>query len=150
MGRWTYYSPLLLLTLAAALSTDTFRPLIAPQPVWLHYLQVAGICLGLGLMAQVAMVGAQGAFAQVLPVPGGRSIRGRAAGLAGWLLIAAVAFSVVGMLLAGETLSVARWIVIGLAGASVVWAGLTFLWSLPTAERDFDLDDSPLAYRAED
>ena len=78
------------------------------------------------------------AFAQVLPVPVGRSIRGRAAKIGGCLIMGCVALAVVAVLLRLDELSSAALVVGLLSGVSGVAAVITYIWCWPTAVRDFD------------
>ncbi len=137
MGPWTYYSPLWLGMLLAFVSHDTIRQRLTEPDAWTAWAVVAGVGAVLGLAGQVLLIGVQGVFAQVLPVPGGRSIRGRGAVGGGFLLIVFVAFTGVAALLWSEELAMASWILAGiglLAGAGAV---LTYIWCWPVAVRDF-------------
>jgi hypothetical protein len=137
MERWAYYSPLWLGALLVLALNDALRAALPLMPPWASWLVVAGVAVLAGLQAQVLLVGAQGAFAQVLPVPRGRSIRGGAAAAGGWLLIAWVLLSGVTVLLGGEAVTEAA-IVLGilslvaLGGAIVIYA-----WNIPAAIADF-------------
>ena len=84
------------------------------------------------------MVGVQGIFAQVLPVPRGRSIRGGGAVLGGTFLLAWAASSTVAVLLRSEEMRTAP-LVIGIVSL-VCLAGflITYVWCWPVAVRDFD------------
>jgi len=83
------------------------------------------------------MVGAQGAFAQVLPVPGGKSIRGGTAALGGWMLIGWFALSNVTVVLAFGGMTAAAYVVGAIAlGVLGVVLG-TYIWGLPAAVADF-------------
>ncbi|HPM23412.1 MAG TPA: hypothetical protein PLP66_05865, partial [Phycisphaerae bacterium] len=76
MGRATYYSPLWLGALLVLALNEPLRVgLTLPDAT--EWLIVAALAIAAGLQSQVLLVGAQGAFAQVLPVPWGRSVRGR-------------------------------------------------------------------------
>ena len=86
MGPWAYYSPLWLGALLVLALNDSLRGLMV-WPEWLEWLAVAGVAVLAGVQAQVLTIGAQGLFAQVLPVPIGKSIRGGPAVLGGTLLI---------------------------------------------------------------
>jgi hypothetical protein len=142
MNRWTYYSPLALGALFGLLARDFYEHLLPGEP-WQAVATVTGIAIGFGLLAQLALVGVQGAFAQVMPVPGGRSIRGRAAVVIGALLLAALVGGIVAAILYGEGLgeegllpTVALLIAI-LAAAAAIGAAGVYAWSWPAAERDF-------------
>lgn len=136
MGRWTYYSPFAIGILLVLALNDTIRNAMT-LPDWEEWLIVAGVALAAGVQCQVLMIGAQGAFAQVLPVPWGKSIRGGAAVLAGWLLIAWFVLSAVTALLSVESITQAALIVGGLSLAALIGAGLTYVWSIPAAVADF-------------
>jgi len=138
MGFWTYYSPLglgFLLTLALH---DTIRAHGPVLPGWAEWPFLVGLGLGVGLVCQLLMIGAQGLFAQVLPVPVGRSIRGRAAVVGGGLIVAGVALAAVACLLYWEGLRAASLIVAALSGTAAGGAAITYIWSWPVAVRDFD------------
>lgn len=137
MGRWTYYSPLLLGAFLVIAMNDALRKLMPAWTVQLQWLVVIGIAILVGLHTQVLMVGAQGAFAQVLPVPGGRSIRGGSAMLSGWLLIAWCGLSAVTVLLGYEAISTAAQILGFLSLAALAGALGVYFWALPTAVADF-------------
>lgn len=137
MGRWTYYSPLLLGAFLVLAMYDALRDLMPAWSPQLQWATIIGIAIVAGLHTQVLMVGAQGAFAQVLPVPGGRSIRGGAAVAAGWLLIAWCGLSAVTVLLGYEAISRAAQILGALSLATLVGALGVYFWSLPTADDEF-------------
>lgn len=137
MGRWTYYSPLLLGFVVALLAEDLYEPILPPTPAWQHWLGAALLSLACGVYLQLALIGSQGAFAQVLPLPGGRSVRGAGAVGGGWLLLAALALTFVCGLLLWESVQPAATIAgaaAGVAGAVVI---LIYVWCWPTAQRDF-------------
>jgi hypothetical protein len=137
VGPWVYYAPLWLGSLlAAGLYLGNLGQLPA-WPVWVHVIVVVFGAPLVGLVLQVALVGAQGAFGQVLPVPRGRSIRGGGAIFAGGLLLAWFAFTLVCVLLCVEQLLVAAFVVGVLAVVSLAAAGIVYAWNLPTAVRDF-------------
>jgi hypothetical protein len=137
MGRWTYYSPLGLGVLLVLLLNDSLRasvPTYAPAVQWLI---VAAYALGAALAAQVLMIGAQGAFAQVLPVPRGRSIRGGAAVSAGWLFIAWVVLGLTTALLYSEEIGTAA-LVLGVCDLAALAGALgIYFWNIPAALPDF-------------
>ncbi len=139
MGRWTYYSPFFLGLLLVAALSDSLIALedvqnLAPAMRWTV---ITGVALLAGLALQTAMVGAQGAFAQVLPVPGGRSIRGGGAQAAGTLLLLAAALGIVGGLIRSPESSLPSNVVWGLAGAALISSAIVYFWCWPTAVRDF-------------
>ena len=137
MGRWTYYLPLLLGTLLTPVLVVTHRDLLPALPPWQFWVLALGLGPAAGLLCQLVMVAAQGAFAQVLPVPGGRSVRGRAAVAAGTLLLLGLGLGLAAILLAFEQIGVVA-IVLGiLCGGAALAAIVAYAWSLPTAVRDF-------------
>ncbi len=137
MGRFTYYSPFglgfALILILHGWVRESSPAVLAAWP-WLF---VGLVAIGVGLLCQLVMIGVQGAFAQVLPAPGGRSIRGGAARLAGGLLIGCGAAALIGALLRSEGLGVASWVLLGLSAAQAAGAILIYIWSWPTALRDF-------------
>lgn len=139
MGPWTYYAPFLIgLLLPFGLQQAVFaHPTVAAMSSGAQWAALVGLALLLAVQFQLLMIGAQGAFAQVLPVPGGRSIRGRAAVVAGSMIIASQIPTWIIQLLWSGSLSAPVFVVgsIGLiAGATAV---LIYLWSWPLAARDF-------------
>ncbi|MEW6250236.1 MAG: hypothetical protein AB1716_06295 [Planctomycetota bacterium] len=137
MGPWTYYSPLALGALLVLALNDALRESLAWLTPWQQWTAVAAVAVGVGLQFQVLLFGAQGAFAQVLPVPWGRSIRGGAAVLAGWLILLASALGWVSGLLVSEE-AVTAGVVVGVLGAIALGAAvITYVWSLPAALPDF-------------
>ena len=79
-------------------------------------------------------------FAQVLPVPVGKSIRGRGAVITGCLILAASVVSGASCLIAMDEVTRAA-IVIGVIGAALVLCALgAYIWCPPAAARDFDRD----------
>ncbi|MBP7746843.1 MAG: hypothetical protein KA383_12000 [Phycisphaerae bacterium] len=140
MGRATYYSPLWLGALLVLALNEPLRVgLTLPDAT--EWLIVAALAIAAGLQSQVLLVGAQGAFAQVLPVPWGRSVRGRSAALAGWLLIAWVWLSVVTVMLGFETVTQAALVVGVLSLAALAGALIVYIWNIPAAVRDFATDE---------
>ena len=135
MGRWTYYAPLWLGTLLAAGLYAANLAQLTPWPVWVHVVAVVVGAPLVGLGLQLGLIGAQGAFAQVLPVPWGRSIRGGGAVLAGSLLW--FALGLICALLRSEGLGIAALVVGALALASLVAAVVVYVWHVPAAVRDF-------------
>jgi len=137
VGRWTYYAPLWLGTLLAAGLYGANLAQLPPWPVWVHVVAIVVGAPLVGLGLQLGLIGAQGAFAQVLPVPWGRSIRGGGAVLAGSLLLVWFALGLICALLRSEGLVVAALVVGALALASLVAAVIVYVWHLPAAVRDF-------------
>lgn len=135
MSVYTYFSPLWLGTLiAAAVLSAFYRDLPSTTRMWL----AAAGCPGVGLLWQLALIGAQGAFAQVLPVPIGRSIRGRSAVVAGALILVAATGAVGTALVGYEQFDIVGKILAGVSAAALVGAAGTYAWSIPAAVRDFD------------
>jgi hypothetical protein len=141
MGRWTYYSPLVLGTLLVLAMSESLRAVLTMSD-WAEWLIVAGVAVAVGIQCQVLMIGAQGAFAQVLPVPVGKSIRGGAAAMGGWLLIMWVVLSAVTVLLGFEAVTQAA-VVVGIVSLAAL-AGMivVYVWSLPAAVADFREESS--------
>lgn len=143
MNAWSYYAPLWLGTLIAALVMSLGWNTLWDRPGWQVALLLLSIAPAVGLICQVQMIGAQGAFAQVLPVPGGRSVRGPGAVLAGVLLLAAVNGGLIGGLFVAEGAATqATWMGI-FSGAALVASFVGYAWSLPAAMRDFAEDRTP-------
>ena len=137
MGRWTYYSPLWLGPLLVLALNESLRELVPRWEPWAQWLLVAVVAVVVGLQCQVLLIGAQGAFAQVLPAPRGRSVRGGGAMLAGGLLIAWVGLSGVTVLLSCEAVTTAA-IVLGVLSLAALAGALTaYAWNLPAAVADF-------------
>ena len=115
MSAWTYYSPLWLgMIVAGVVGYGNLEQLSSMEPGLRWTVLVLG-CVGVGVQCQLAMIGCQGVFAQVLPIPRGRSIRGRGAVLGGAFLLGWVGLGFVGMLLRSEALSWAPWVVLELS-----------------------------------
>lgn len=141
MGAWSYYSPLwlgALLVLVLNESVQGALPVMSPAGEWTV---LAGIAALVGLECQVLMIGAQGAFAQVLPVPVGRSIRGRGAVVAGGLLMTWVVLGGVTVLLGYERVTDAAVVVGVMAVAALAGAIVVYVWELPAAVADFGTRD---------
>ena len=137
MGRWTYYCPLWLGTLLAGALVATYREQLPPMRTGVLVAAVICGCVACGVLCQLLLIGAQGLFAQVLPVPGGRSIRGRGAVVGGGFVFLWSAAGLVAALLRIEGLTTA-WVVPGVASlAGLVGAAVTYAWCWPMAVRDF-------------
>lgn len=138
MGRFTYYSPLLAGFALAALMHDSIWSAAAGRySEKLYWVLVFLVGLQLAIAFQLLMVGSQGVFAQVLPVPGGRSIRGGPAVLGGFLIWMFLACGGIALMLAGAQM---HWmpIVLGvIALAAGAGAVVCYVWGWPTAVRDF-------------
>lgn len=96
-----------------------------------------GYVLLFAVGCQLAMFGAQGVSAQVLPVPFGKSIRGRGAATTGMLLLAAVSAGVATAMLALQSVDAVATGVGIAAGALLLAAGVAYFWCMPTAVADF-------------
>lgn len=142
MGALTYYSPLGIGAVLAALLLVTYRQHLPALPGWQLALLAVAICAAAGLACQLLMVAAQGAFAQVLPAPKGRSIRGRGAVVAGWLLLIGVLLGFATALLLAQAMSLPADIAGGMSLLCLIAAAITYIWCWPTAVRDF-ADDQP-------
>lgn len=140
MGRWTYYSPLLIGVIGVLLINDSLRAGLPTMEPWLQWVFVAIAAVNVALACQVLLIGAQGAFAQVLPVPRGRSIRGSAAVAGGWLLIAWITLGFVARLLYGEDVMLAAYILGGASLAAFIAFAIVYIWNIPVAAKDFDTE----------
>jgi hypothetical protein len=141
MGFWSYYAPLwggFLLVLAL---NDTVRAAVRETPPWNSpvgaWTVVILLGLALGINFQLLFVGAQGAFAQVLPVPWGKSVRGRPAVVGGWLLMLAMGLGLITAALLWEAVTVAGSVVGMVGGAALALFAVVYVWSLPAAVADF-------------
>jgi predicted membrane channel-forming protein YqfA (hemolysin III family) len=91
-----------------------------------------------GVILQLGMIGLQGVFAGVLPVPLGRSIRGRVATAVGYLLLSWFVLGCIGIpigLLSGSPIA---FVVLAVSsGISLLAAVLMYVLQIPTAVHDF-------------
>ncbi|MBW7905720.1 MAG: hypothetical protein LC135_00565 [Phycisphaerae bacterium] len=142
MNRLTYYSPLVLGAALMFVMHETIAAGLPAESLSLKWLWVTLAAVCVGAAVQMMMVGAQGAFAQVLPVPGGRSIRGRGAVVGGMLIIAWLVLAAAAALLYSEGARIATWTTAILSGASGVGALLAYIWCWPLAVDDFGADAS--------
>lgn len=140
MNRWTYYSPLVFGALVVLALNEPLRAGMEGWQSGLQWALITIVAVVFGVQCQVLMVGAQGAFAQVLPVTGGRSIRGGGAVVAGWLLIAWFWLALVAALLLAERVNLAGVVVGGSALAALGGALIVYAWNLPAAVQDFYAD----------
>jgi hypothetical protein len=140
MGFWTYYSPLGIGVVLALVLHEAIWAHAPAMPAWGRWPFVAGVAVGVGLLCQLMLIGVQGAFAQVLPVPVGRSIRGPGAMLGGWLIIVAIVLGAAGGLLRSEELHRAGLVIVVLGLLAAAGALITYVWCWPTAVRDFGKD----------
>lgn len=138
MSAWTYYSPLWLGVLLALVMNDTIQGQAQADSAAVGWLIVIGVGIVVGLTGQLLMIGAQGASAQVLPVPVGRSIRGRGAVVGGFLIIAFVTLAGSAFILRSEEFRSASLISGFAALAALLSAAVIYIWSWPVAVRDFD------------
>lgn len=138
MGAWTYYSPLGLGIVLTLVLHETIRAHAPAMAAWAEWPFVIGLAIGVGLLCQLLLVGAQGAFAQVLPVPMGRSIRGRGAMVGGWLVIGCVVLASAALLLWVEGLVIAGLVSGVLSLLCAAGAAGAYIWCWPVAVRDFD------------
>jgi hypothetical protein len=138
MGPWTYYSPLWLGAIIAGVVGYSALDQFPSMPVWLLWLVFVVGCVLVGVQCQLVLIGAQGIFAQVLPVPRGRSIRGRGAAVGGSFLIGWVVFSVVAVLFRSEEMRAAPLALGVVALLCLAGAVITYVWCWPLAVRDFD------------
>jgi len=118
----------------------TVREYLPGEGGFLHWTLFVAVALGMGVLLQLIMVGAQGAFAQVLPVPGGRSIRGGSAVFGGAMLLVALGLGTAGGTLALEAVGRAALVLLVLAGVALVAMLVSYIWAWPVAQRDFAED----------
>lgn len=145
MSRFTYYSPVLygvvlVLVFQRALMTAAETQLHAEE-MWQKYAALVLAALGAGVIAQLGLVAFQGAFAQVLPVPSGRSIRGTNAARAGWLAIGSLVLVCAWAVLWFQGVGFGAVLAGGGALASLAGAVIIYIWSLPAAVADFPAGD---------
>lgn len=133
MNAWTYYSPLWGGTIAAGI---VYYNILDAVPIAWRNIGWAG-CVVVALICQLLMIGAQGAFAQVLPVVGGRSIRGSGAIFAGTLILVGTALATIGALLTYETVTFGGRAVLAVSVAALLAALGAYFWNVPAAARDF-------------
>lgn len=137
MGPFAYYSPLLIGILLVLSMSGTIRESFPTYSDGAWYPMLAAFAIGAGVLCQAIMIGLQGVYAQVLPVPVGKSIRGGAAVAAGaMILISALSFAAWALLFS-EWMILGAGIAVLIAIASLVGAGLVYIWNLPAAVRDF-------------
>jgi hypothetical protein len=137
MSAWSYYSPFWLGTLIAALVMALGWNSLWELPGWQVTLILGGVSLAFGVLCQIEMFAVQGAFGQVLPVPGGRTIRGRAAVFAGVFLFCAVKGALICAFFVSEGVR-GQAMLAGVTAGGLLLAFLgLYAWSLPAAVRDF-------------
>ncbi len=149
MTRLHYYSPGLVgLLIGLILGYETAAK-AGLSPFWTYALVPLCVAIDLGLSCQLGMIGFQGLFAGVLPVPIGKSLRGTMCRAIGFLIL-------LGLLTrTGLSLALSRFSVFALIhelGVSGILAGvlvtlgclllalLLYLFSLPSAAADFPND----------
>lgn len=139
MNRFTYYTPLLAGFALAALMHDMIWERIGQGRFSenLHWAVVIIAGFLWGIQFQLLMLGSQGVFAQALPMPGGRTIRGGIAMLCGGCIwLATIAFFIARMV-AEVQMYLAAGILGGIALLAAAGAILSYVWGWPTAARDF-------------
>lgn len=141
MGRATYYSPFMLGVAVTLSLHSVIRGGMPPDWGDWSWVALGGVSLGVGTLCQLLMIGAQGLFAQVIPVPAGRSIRGPGAKACGAAVLLCGVLAAATALLRSEQMSTPMWVALGLSVASGAVALLTYIWCWPTAVRDFATDD---------
>jgi hypothetical protein len=137
MGPLTYFAPFVFALLGTVLAGFSLPDLFPQRVPWMFWTALVVTSLANAVLAQFLMIGAQGAFAQVMPVPWGRSIRGSGALLAGVLIILAVVSFVAAGILRLEELGGPALVALIIGGAATLWAIIIYVWNLPIAVRDF-------------
>ena len=132
MGPWTYYAPLWLGTLVSAGVYIS----ASEGPIGLVVIVSLLRAVLTGLSLQLVMIGLQGLFARVVPVPVGRSLRGGIAQVVGGLILVG---EVIGLLAVLHIVSnmVSPVIVYGASSVCMTMALAVYLLNLPAAARDF-------------
>lgn len=139
MGSWTYYSPLWIGPLLVAILSQNIVEwdYVATAPPWAKVGAVVVVAIVVAIALQIVMFGAQGAFAQVIPAPGGRSIRGGGAVFVGWMILAGMTLLAAAFLFETAEL-LAVWRVVGGIGVGCgLAAAAGYAWSWPMAQQDF-------------
>ena len=139
MGPWTYYSPFLAGLVLPFGVHQLFFDSLAFQGLepWQKWLQLGGYALVLGITLQLMMIGCQGAFAQVLPVPVGKSVRGRSAVVAGAGLVIGTLAGLAAYYIWAQGSPQIAMIAGGVAAGGAVIAAIAYVWAWPMAVRDF-------------
>lgn len=140
MGAVTYYSPffigIIFTFLRREVVLDSWTTAGgSAETAWIWFTTIA--CRN-AVFAQFLLIGAQGVLAQVLPVPIGRSIRGRTAAWIGAQIIITIACAIAAGLFHSEERLWLYWTFLGIGGVTLAIAALLYIWNLPTAIRDFD------------
>lgn len=134
MSAFAYYSPLWVgAALAVAIFSAVYDTLAPSHRLWVGLLG----CPAAGIACQLALIGFQGSFAQVLPVPGGKSIRGRGAMLCGALILLGMGFALAAFLVGYDGLAGVASVATILAGGSLAAALGAYFWCVPAAITDF-------------
>ncbi len=139
MGPWTYYLPFIVgLLLPFGLHQAFFSSArMAGLEAWQQWGLLGLYGVGLAVSFQALMIGAQGAFAQVLPVPIGRSVRGRSAVVAGGALIATVLVGMATLFLYDQGSEGPGLIAAIITGVAALISLIAYVWAWPLAVRDF-------------
>lgn len=137
MSPFAYYSPMLVGVVLIFSMSGAIRESYPTYSDAAWYAMLTYLALRTAVHCQFIMIGLQGVYAQVLPVPMGKSIRGGAAVAAGSLiLISALGF-------AAWALLISEWMVIGATIAAIIATGsglgaaVVYVWNIPAAVRDF-------------
>ena len=140
MTRFGYYSPAWIGALVAGVLLHSMMQkdlAISTAAYWTWLASGVGLA---AIVCQLGMLGAQGLFAQVLPAPGGKSIRGGVAVLAGAFVLAGIGLGVVSAFLGFENwegAAIAARIFAFTAGGSLIAAAVAYFWGWPLAVTDF-------------
>ena len=150
MTKLHYYSPGIAgLLIGLIVGYETSASLGLPR--FMTYALVPLLtAIDLGLTCQLGVLGFQGLFAGVLPVPIGKTLRGTMCHLIGFLIVLGL-LTRVGLSLAGSQFGVFTLISELGAGVVLVWALiglgclllalLLYVFSIPSAVADFPRDD---------
>ena len=138
MSPRTYYSPLWLDTLLSAVVNVTAFRSRREGSILMFMLIILLSSVGIGLGGQLVMIGSQGLFARALPVPMGRSTRGRVAQVIGGLVLG---FDVIGLVaVVLYFLSDSHkpaFLLFAFSGVCLVIALFIYLMNCPGAVHDF-------------
>ena len=139
MGPLTYYLPFIfgLLLPFGCHQTYMDQPRVMQMDPWQQWMVIAGFGLAYAIIFQALMIGSQGAFAQVLPVPFGKSVRGRGAVVCGATLIGAVICASAGAFLYYEDATTPALVTLAIAAGFGVVSLVAYVWAWPMAVRDF-------------
>lgn len=137
MGPFAYYSPLIVGIVFILSMGGSIRESFPTYSDGAWYVVLSLIALTTAVLFQFIMIGLQGVYAQVLPVPVGKSIRGGAAVAGGGLILAATLATMSMALLASESMSTGATVAGLIAAAAALGAAVTYIWNIPAAVRDF-------------